>query len=211
MPTVATFAGSGTVTGTIVDDSAAAIIAQNLILVQIRNIAANQANTLIDLKKEIKNLADACTTLKVSIGSMATMSASTNALLAMQAASTIQINNFQMLATKETLKATGQQETLDAVEAKQGDVLGQMRESVKQSAILMQVAQAEGAVTQQISVMTGAFTSYIGGFLPSFSDVGDYVKRSIKVALQPNPPSNPQDILTKTNNLAGTPDTGNTG
>lgn len=203
MPSVVTLTGPGT--ATVTDDAAAAIVLQTVVLTEIRNISANNANVMVDLKKEISALSDACNTLKTSIGSIATMSAGTNAIIAMQAANQIKTNNFQVQATKEALTRTEQPVPVEPT------VKEQLTSAVKDSAVLMETAQSEGAITNQINVMIGSFTTWIGGFLPSFSDVGAWIKRKFQAITQPNAPSNAQDALTKQNNLAGTPDNGNIG
>jgi hypothetical protein len=201
MPTTITMTGPGTTT--LVDDAAAAIIAQNVILLQIKNISANNANVMVDLKKEISALGDACNTLKVSIGSIATMSAGTNAIIAMQASNQIKTNNYQIEATKAALERTNQPPVVMPT------IQEQMTESVRESAVLMQIGQAEGFVTNQINTLVSTFTTWIGTFLPSFSDVTGWIKRKYAAVMQPNPPSNAQDALTKVNNSAGNIDTSN--
>jgi hypothetical protein len=202
MPSVVTLTGPGS--ATVTDDAAAAIVLQTVVLTEIRNIAGNNANVMVDLKKEISALSDACNTLKTSIGSIATMSAGTNAIIAMQAANQIQTNNFQVQATKEALERTGQPVPVPP------PVAEQIKTAVKDSSVLMEVGQAEGAIVNQINVMAGNFVTWVGSFLPSFTDVSGWIKRKFQAVLQPNPPSNTQDALTKQNNIAGTPDNGNT-
>jgi len=203
MPTVVTLTGPGT--ATVTDDAAAAIILQTAELERFRAVVANNVGVMVDLKKEISALSDACNTLKTSIGSIATMSAGTNAIIAMQAANQIKTNNFQVQATKEALARTDQPVPVEPT------VKEQLTTAVKDSAVLMETAQAEGAITNQINVMIGSFTTWIGGFLPSFTDVGEWIKRKYLAVIQPNPPSNAQDIATKLNSQAGTADNGNIG
>jgi hypothetical protein len=121
MPTTVTMTGPGTTT--IVDDAAAAIIAQTnaitatmtsnntLLIAELTFIdsAINQINInvgkLVDRSALIsKAISDLEATTSVSVSSQNTM----NVLQATAIANQIKTNNFQMAATKEALERTGQ-------------------------------------------------------------------------------------------------------
>lgn len=169
MTTTITLTGPGnaTVTDTAVD----AILAQTAALAtpvtgsiaKLQNVCAGNALNSIELKNEIQVLTKSLRTLQQTVGSIAVASAGTSAILAMQAANQIQTNNFQVQATKEALERTGQPVPVPP------PIAQQIKKSVEESAILMQVGQAEGFVTTQITTMSTNMIGYVGGFIQKYT------------------------------------------
>jgi hypothetical protein len=189
MPLVTTQSGPGTAVGAA--DAANAIALQTVALAGgiapgqagppstgalelLTNVIQGGALNSIELKNEVKILAKALDDLNTVIGSIAVQGNATNAILTMQVANQIQTNNFQVQATKEALARTDQPEpTLPSPAV-------QIRESVKDSAVLMQVGQAEGFVNNQLIRAEGGMISYLGEFLPSFDSISQWFKDKYK-------------------------------
>jgi hypothetical protein len=222
MPSVVTLTGPGT--ATVTDDAAVAIIAQTAALIgpdptnplDPANLGplsriANNLGTIglnsVDLKNEIVVLTQSLNELKLALGSITTMSAGTNAIIAMQAANQIKTNNFQVEATKAALKNTDQQKTLDDAEAAQGTIKQQLTTAVKDSATLMEVGQAEGFVVNQINTMATNFAGWVGGFLPSYNDIKGFFGFKNVVTVNPAPTGNAADVERKATLLTGEPPT----
>jgi hypothetical protein len=203
MPSVVTLTGPGT--ATVTDDAAAAITAQTTALLVPLTKIANNLGTMglnsVDLKNEIVVLTSSLNELKLALGSITTMSAGTNAIIAMQAANQIKTNNFQVQATKDALTRTEQPLPVEPT------VKEQLTTAVKDSATLMEVGQDEGFVVNQINTMAGNFATWVGGFLPSFSDIKGFFGFKNVVTINPAPAGNPTDQVRQGSFVAGGPPT----
>jgi len=189
MPTTVTMTGPGTTT--IVDDAAAAIIAQTnaitatmtsnntLLIAELTFIdsAINQINInvgkLVDRSALIsKALSDLEATTSVSAAGQSSL----NALQATAIANQIKTNNFQMAATKEALARTGQPEpTLPSFD-------DQLKESVNDAITLNAISTAQGVATSFINSTISSTTSLIAG-TETFKGISSWLTKQKDVIL----------------------------
>jgi hypothetical protein len=185
------------VTATVVDTYSTSIITQTALLELYKNDIANYGNTLIELKKTVETIAYLVNTYNNALMAISQTQGMRNAISAMQVSSRIKTNNFTVNASDETPTMP--------------NFATQLTESVRDSTILTETALAQGAITLQLNNMIQYCTQWLSGVIEPFTSIVSNWVTSAKIALTPNAPSNAQDTLTKINNQAGTPDTGNIG
>lgn len=172
MPTTVTMTGPGTTT--IVNDAAAAILAQTAALTaelvfidaDLFQININVAKLVDQAKVSAKALSD----LQVSIAGLSAATSNSAVIQAAAAANQIQTNNFQVAATKQTLEATGQPvPTLPPIP-------DQMKTVITDSLVLNAAATAEGAITNFIQTQAAAAQTWLVG-TEVYKDVASWLKK----------------------------------
>jgi hypothetical protein len=157
MTTTATMTGPGSIT--IVNDAAAAITAQTFALTaelvfidaainQINNNLSKLNSQAIATNKQLSNL-------EIAILSVAAANSNQAVIQAAQAASVIQTNNFQVAATKDALKRTGQPEPVVPTPQQQ------LEQSVVEASAVNAAAAAQGAVTSFIQTQSATILTMI--------------------------------------------------
>lgn len=178
MPSLITLTGPGT--ATIVDDAAAAIVAQTaaqtaasgLLLSQIIliNGAIVQINSNVTRLADMsKSISSSVYNLNIAIGSLSAATSSNNALQSVMAANQIQTNNFQVQATKEALERTDQPvPTMPPIK-------DQLTTAVRDAVSFGTAVRASSLVTDQINHMVSELGVWIAG-TAVYQTIGGWLK-----------------------------------
>ena len=197
MPTTVTMTGPGTTT--IVEDAAAAIALQtaafevSLLCIDsdLFQINTNLAKILEQSKAQSKALSD----LSISIAGLSAATSNVSVIQAAAAANQIQTNNFQVAATKQTMKATGQEPpTLPPIP-------DQMAEVITNSLTLNAAATAQGAITNFITTQIAATQTWILG-TETYKDVTTWLKKQKDLIIASVFPPAPTTVASQSAALA---------
>ena len=198
MTTTVTQTGPGT--WTIVNDAAAAIAAQTTALTaELVFIDADLwhiNNKLGDMLDQAKLQSKALSDLSISIAGLSAATSNVAVIQAAAAANQIQTNNFQVAATKQTMKATGQEPpTLPPIP-------DQMQEVITNSLTLNAAATAEGAITNFISTQAASAQAWIIG-TETYKDIASWLKNAKDTVVSAIFPPSPKTIASGASAAAG--------
>ena len=207
MPSTVTLVTSSGGTATVIDQSDVAIAAlttaltaQNVILVQISNVLANAANTLVDVQGEINGIGESLQSVKETLDAMATTAATANAINAMKVSNEIKKTNFDMAAAKESLARSGLPEPTVPSTSEQ------MKTSLKESFVLMKEGQTAAFVSNQFTHLINNVINWLKNHLPTvyIQNAIDWAKRKVTALIRPSATLNPQSISVKLANTTKT-------
>ena len=195
---VATWTGNPSspvpMTVTIVDDYSVQITAETAALVLklqlLQDELAAAGLTLLDLIKSVRTAARLVSTFNDSLAALAVTQAQRNAVLSMQVANQIQTNNFFKAVNGET-------PTMPSVKT-------QLITSVRDSAVMTQVANTEGAFNTQLNMLVSSMQDYAKSFLsPIIASAVKYV--GLETLLDSTDPAAIRDKTARAALIAGSP------
>jgi len=201
MPTTVTMTGPGTTT--IVDDAAAAIVAQTAALggellfmsTDLFYLRANLESLVEQSKIQSKALSD----LSVSIAGLSAATSNLGVIQAAAAANQIQTNNFKVAATKQTMAATGQ------TPPTMPPIPDQMTEVITNSMTLNAAAVTEGAITNFITTQATAAQTWIVG-TETYKDVTNWLKKQKDTLVSAIFPPSPKGVAQSAKSITAVKD-----
>lgn len=201
MPTVITMTGPGTTTVAL-DPVAAAITAANLLTV--KQLTAIQAacveinKAVLELKNNTGVSAKALSDLQIAVASVATATASQTVIQAAQASNQIKTNNFQVQATKDALKATGQPLPVEP------PIVDQITTTIQDSMQMNAIAVTQGAITNFVTTQSAAIATWITT-TETYKGIASFLTKAKDTILTAILPPTPKDIASSVTAVAGIP------
>ena len=215
---VATGPGSTTVT----EDTAAAVAAssakqvaddanaiaqakaQLLEMERIRNTLAAMALSLSTIADSSKAISQKLDNLNSAIGGMQAAIHDQTLTLQSIGANQMKKNAFDQALTKQKLIETGQQTTLDAVNAKTSDLKGILKQDVTDGMLVHAEIKTQGFIITKIEDAIEGITSWIS-VSSIYQTITDWLSREKDVVLSFFGFSSPQKVKNDAAAIAGTP------
>jgi hypothetical protein len=147
-----------------VSDDAAALAEQAAQLTEterFRNTVAAMALSLSTIADSSKAISQKLDSINSAIGGMQTAIHDQTLTMQSVGANQMKKNKFDEALTKQKLKETGQQSTLDAVDAQTGDFIEMIKQDVKDGMIVHAEIKAQGFITQKIEDAVEDIKSWI--------------------------------------------------
>jgi hypothetical protein len=190
-----------------VSDDAAALAEQATQLTEterFRNTVAAMALSLSTIADSSKAISQKLDSINSAIGGMQTAIHDQTLTMQSVGANQMKKNKFDEALTKQKLKETGQQSTLDAVDAQTGDFIEMIKQDVKDGMIVHTEIKAQGFITQKIEDAVDGIKSWI---LSSavYQSVSGWLSKEKDALLSFLGLSSPEKTKNDLSAIAGTP------